>query len=147
MSSTENPAESADAQASPAKTALTIRFSEYLSMIPATARMMRNSGRIRLKVVRMAPGTPNMWNPTYVAMLMPMGPGVDSETATMLAMSAFVNQSGWVFDMSVMKGRVASPPPTAKRPVLKKFRQRRRSVFMRHPPSRSCSGLRRTGTR
>ena len=49
---------------------------------------------------------------------MPMGPGVDSDTAIMLVSSAEVNQPvRW--PMSVRKGMVARPPPTANRPVRK----------------------------
>lgn len=45
------------------------------------------------------------------------GPGQDSATAIMLAMSDVVYQPvRW--PMSVMKGRAARPPPMAKRPVL-----------------------------
>ena len=51
------------------------------------------------------------------AMLTPRGPGQDSATAIMLAMSDVVYQPvRW--PMSVMKGRAARPPPMAKRPVL-----------------------------
>ena len=51
-------------------------------------------------------------------MLTPMGPGVDSDTATMSASISCVNQPVRV-EISYMNGSVAIPPPTAKRPVLK----------------------------
>ena len=51
-------------------------------------------------------------------MLMPIGPGVDSETAIMLASSEVVNHPVLAL-MSKRNGTVAIPPPIAKRPVLK----------------------------
>ena len=49
---------------------------------------------------------------------MPIGPGVDSETAIMLVSSLIVYQPVF-WPISVRKGMVASPPPIAKSPVLK----------------------------
>ena len=51
-------------------------------------------------------------------MLTPMGPGVDSEMAIMLASSPEVNQPVRL-PRSVRKGMVASPPPMENRPTLK----------------------------
>ena len=47
-----------------------------------------------------------------------MGPGVDSDTAIMVVKSPLENQPVRE-PMSCKKGIVASPPPTANRPVLK----------------------------
>ena len=58
-------------------------------------------------------------------MLTPIGPGVDSDTATMSASMLCVNQPV-LSEISYMKGSVAIPPPTAKRPVLKNSQNRRR---------------------
>ena len=49
---------------------------------------------------------------------MPMGPGVDSDTASMFISWAWVYQPV-VWPMSWRKGSVAMPPPMANRPVLK----------------------------
>ena len=58
-------------------------------------------------------------------MLMPIGPGVDSDTA-----SIFI-RSVWLYHpverpMFFRKGNVAMPPPTANRPVLKNSQKSRR---------------------
>ena len=53
-----------------------------------------------------------------MAMFTPMGPGVDSEMAIMLASSPEVNQPVRC-PMSVRKGMVARPPPMANSPALK----------------------------
>jgi hypothetical protein len=51
-------------------------------------------------------------------MLMPMGPGVDSDTAIMLIRSACVNQLV-LSARSLKNGSVAMPPPMANRPMRK----------------------------
>ena len=57
--------------------------------------------------------------------MMPMGPGVDSDTASMFMSWAWVNQPV-ASPMSWRKGSVAIPPPMAKSPVLKNSQNRRR---------------------
>ena len=51
-------------------------------------------------------------------MLMPTGPGVDSDTASIFMRSVCVNQPV-LAPISFRNGSVAMPPPTAKSPVLK----------------------------
>ncbi len=54
--------------------------------------MMMMEGETSPSVATTAPGTPAVVKPTYVAVLMPKGPGVDSDTAIMSASWAVVNQ-------------------------------------------------------
>ena len=56
---------------------------------------------------------------------MPMGPGVDSDTASIFISSVGVYQPVET-PISFRNGRVAMPPPMANRPVLKNSQKRRR---------------------
>ena len=56
---------------------------------------------------------------------MPMGPGVDSETASIFIRSVWLYQPV-ARPMFFRKGTVAIPPPTANSPVLKNSQKRRR---------------------
>ena len=48
-------------------------------------RMMMTAGVTSPSVAMIEPGTPPVIYPTYVAVLTPMGPGVDSDTAIISA--------------------------------------------------------------
>ena len=96
----------------------TVRFSRKRSMAPAIRIMMMTDGSTRATVATTPPSTPAALVPAKVAMLTPMGPGVDSDTAIISASCPELNQP--VFSaMALRKGIVAMPPPTEKRPVLK----------------------------
>lgn len=69
-------------------------------------------------------------------MLTPMGPGVDSEMAIMLASSWLVNQPVRC-PMSWRKGMVARPPPTENRPGAEKLcKQAQVEHHFSHPLTR-----------
>ena len=79
---------------------------------------MTIAGMIVPSVATIPPATPARLKPTYVAMLMPIGPGVDSDIAIMSVMKRSLNQPvRWL--SSWRNGIVAIPPPTAKSPILK----------------------------
>ena len=90
--------------------------------------MMMTDGSTSEQVAMRAPGMPAAWKPAYVAELTPIGPGVDSETAIMSIRSFGVNH-GYRSEICLRKGRVASPPPMANRPVLKNSRNSSKKIM------------------
>ena len=80
--------------------------------------MMITEGRTSPKVASSPPAIPVVLKPAKVAILIPIGPGVDSETAIISANSDAENQP-YFSDKSNKKGSVTSPPPTANKPILK----------------------------
>ena len=95
---------------------------------------MTTDGKASASDASIPPGTPAVLKPAKVDMLMPIGPGVDSDTAIMSAMSAWENQPV-LSDISYRKGSVARPPPTEKSPVFMNSNIRRSSVTCPHLPS------------
>ena len=78
---------------------------------------MITDGKASAKLASTPPITPEVLKPAKVDMFTPMGPGVDSATAIISAMSECVNQFV-LSDIAYKNGRVAKPPPTENKPVF-----------------------------
>ena len=102
----------------PLKTCLTILLSLNLSSILAMINITIILGATNDKVEITPPNGPKVIYPTYVAILMPIGPGVLSLTAIIVLNVSRSNQP-YLTAISCKKGIVAKPPPTANKPVLK----------------------------
>jgi len=81
--------------------------------------MIIRDGRTKDTGPIIAPKIPNCLKPTYVAIFIPVGPGVLWAIATILPTSTAVYQPVFL-PISYRNGRVARPPPTANKPVVKK---------------------------
>ena len=82
-------------------------------------------GNTSPKVAAKPPQMPAALKPPYVAILTPMGPGVDSETAIISASCCLLNQS-YLSVSSIRKGMVTKPPPIASSPILQNSQNKTR---------------------
>lgn len=87
----------------------------------AISRIIMKDGNTTPTVATRAPKIPAWDDPTKVAILTAMGPGVDSDTAIKFIISDSVNQP---FDKqsSLIKDIIAYPPPNETTPIFKKVK-------------------------
>ena len=103
----------------PPKNACTPLYLRKLRITDAMSRMMINEGSTTLSVAVSAPNTPPCVEPTKVAILTAIGPGVDSATAIILSNCSSVSQPS-ASALSRMSEIMAYPPPKVKSPISKK---------------------------
>src|SRR5690554_6825583 len=92
----------------------------FLNLLNIFAIIIINKIPVTIKAILAItpPNTPAALKPAYVAILIPIGPGVVSEIAIMsikVALSNHVYLSAKLYK----KGKVANPPPTENEPIIK----------------------------
>lgn len=107
-------------------TDLTVRLTPaYLSTLRITAasnNIMINDGKTTPRVAKNEPNKPPCDEPTKVAILIAIGPGVDSDTAIKLSISSSVSQP-LAMQVSLTREIIAYPPPKDTAPILRKVRK------------------------
>ena len=91
----------------------------------ATSKMMIKDGKTTPNVANIAPKNPPCEEPTKVAILTAIGPGVDSATAIKLSSSPSVSHP-CARQSSRIREIIAYPPPKETTPILRKVRKSER---------------------
>ena len=88
-------------------------------------------GVTRPNVAIIPPSIPEALNPANVAMLTPIAPGVDCDTA-IISIRVFWSNQLYFVASSDRNGIVASPPPTENKPTLKNSKNKVKYIISFH---------------
>ena len=100
----------------PPRNAFTPAYFNKFRISTAMMRMIINDGNTTPSVARSAPRKPPCDEPTKVAILTAIGPGVDSATAIILSISSSVSQP-YIKTFSLINDIIPYPPPKENAPI------------------------------
>ena len=93
----------------------------------------RTEGATNPKVAIIPPKTEAARKPAKVAILTPIAPGVDCDTA-IISINIFSSNQGYLAASSYKNGIVESPPPTENNPTLKNSKNKVKYTIYFLPP-------------